>query len=362
MVANFHRRTCVPSAECSFCRTASELVTRSPFGRHDRSASSSASAQLDLRRGVQATSRISGVAMSGAPPEPQDWRSRLRALMTDVFVVEDPDYVRDEASSDASSTTLPSSSNASGSAFAWGGDGGEEEEALRLPTGIAAAERLAAQRGPDAGFEKIQQPALRDDQIRDARKDPAAVLAVFVIIAFQAVGSLIGLTRDVLPQELQGAAVMEEPMARADEPRDLGGVKMPADVEVSRAEARTLAANTRHRGLHAAARTARRMADPQCCAPADGGPPEGDEALLLSAWRLVRAVAPPLVTGASGTDGDDDPAGALFNALFIRLPFLAGVAAIAANVALGGGVSLVGLVEWPPNAATPDDWLKLAGR
>ena len=56
----------------------------------------------------------------------------------------------------------------------------------------------------------LRQPALRDDQIEDARKSPAVVLAVLLIIVFQATGSLIGLSREVLPEELLGAASMEE--------------------------------------------------------------------------------------------------------------------------------------------------------
>ena len=41
-----------------------------------------------------------------------------------------------------------------------------------------------------------------------------------------------------------------------------------------------------------------------------------------------------------GVDGDGDPEAALFNMLCIRVPFLAGCAALGANVVLGGGVAV----------------------
>ena len=46
--------------------------------------------------------------------------------------------------------------------------------------------------------------------MEEARKDPVAVLAVLLIISWQLIGSLIGITRDVLPEEYQRAAVMDE--------------------------------------------------------------------------------------------------------------------------------------------------------
>ena len=53
--------------------------------------------------------------------------------------------------------------------------------------------------------------------MREARKDPLAVFAVLLIITWQLIGSLIGsligLTRDVLPEEYQRPAVMDEPPA-----------------------------------------------------------------------------------------------------------------------------------------------------
>ena len=89
-------------------------------------------------------------------------------------------------------------------AFAWGG--AEGDEALRLPSGVAAAERLAASRPPGRPARPLQPPA----EVEEARKDPVAVLAVLLIISWQLIGSLIGLTRDVLPEEYQRAAVMDE--------------------------------------------------------------------------------------------------------------------------------------------------------
>ena len=75
-----------------------------------------------------------------------------------------------------------------------------------------------------------------------------------------------------------------------------------------------------------------------------GGGGEREAAALLGAWRAVRARAPPLLTGAAadGDDGDEDPGAALLNMLAIRLPFLAGVAALGAQALLaqaaaGGG-------------------------
>ena len=89
-------------------------------------------------------------------------------------------------------------------AFAWGG--AEGDEALRLPSGVAAAERLAASRPPGRPARPLQPPA----EVEEARKDPVAVLAVLLIISWQLIGSLIGITRDVLPEEYQRAAVMDE--------------------------------------------------------------------------------------------------------------------------------------------------------
>ena len=82
---------------------------------------------------------------------------------------------------------------------------------------MAAAKRLAVSRVADEldGAPALRQPALRDDQIEDARQSPLAVLAVFVIIVFQATGSLIGLSRELLPEELLGAAPIEESAAPA---------------------------------------------------------------------------------------------------------------------------------------------------
>ena len=81
---------------------------------------------------------------------------------------------------------------------------------------------------------------------------------------------------------------------------------------------------------------------------------------LLGAWRVVRAVAPRLLTNAAGNDGDDNPAGALINTFFIRLPVLAFAAAFAVNVLLGGGIRVAD-VDWPPQsppAATGVDSLQ----
>jgi uncharacterized membrane protein YdjX (TVP38/TMEM64 family) len=96
----------------------------------------------------------------------------------------------------------------------------------------------------------------------------------------------------------------------------------------------------------ARAREARRRvpSDPRCSADPEQG--EGEGAALRALWRSARARLPPLLTGAAGSDGDDDPAGALFNMFFIRLPFLLACAALVANVLLGGGVKFGGLV-WP---------------
>ena len=99
-------------------------------------------------------------------------------------------------------------------AFAWGG--AEGDEALRLPSGVAAAERLAASRPPGRPARPLQPPA----EVEEARKDPVAVLAVLLIISWQLIGSLIGLTRDVLPEEYQRAAVMDEAPALE---RGIGG-------------------------------------------------------------------------------------------------------------------------------------------
>ena len=78
--------------------------------------------------------------------------------------------------------------------------------------------------------------------------------------------------------------------------------------------------------------------------------PSAEATLLLEAWRAVRDRAPSLLTGAGPTDGEADPAAALFNTFLIRLPFLAVLGALVANLLLGGGVAIGG-VEWPPPPA-----------
>ena len=85
-------------------------------------------------------------------------------------------------------------------------------------------------------------------------------------------------------------------------------------------------------------------AGPRCCADPQG---DADGAALLQAiWRAARARLPPLITGAGVNDGNDNPAGALFNMVLIRLPFLLACAALIANVLLGVGV-VVGSFVWP---------------
>ena len=147
--------------------------------------------------------------------------SKLLSVLADVFVVEDRDFVRED------SINLPPSSGAkaAGSSkqpFSWG-DGAEGDEALRLPTGVAAAERLGKEslKGEALrGKSKLSAP-LRDDQIKDAKKDPIALVAVALIIVFQVTGSLIGLTREFLPDDLKGAAVVDEELSqRRDEVRE----------------------------------------------------------------------------------------------------------------------------------------------
>ena len=190
-----------------------------------------------------------------------DWKERAKDLLTSLFVFEDSDFVRDDALSmrpakesggqvlkggddreeekddeiqkqaDASRSEVDSDPRGSDGArtFAWGGgDDDGTESALRLPKGVAAAERLGAR----AKLEKIEQPP---PEVRDAKADPVAVLAVLTIILFQLVGSLIGLTRDVgwlVPSEMQGAAVMdaEPPLVAgpaASHPR--GALTEPSD-------------------------------------------------------------------------------------------------------------------------------------
>lgn len=89
---------------------------------------------------------------------------------------------------------------------------------------------------------------------------------------------------------------------------------------------------------------------------------DGDDEILLL-WRLVRATTPAVVTGAGPGDGDDDPGGALFNMIFIRVPVLLCFAALLVNVLLGGGVSFA-QIDWPPQTAIPtaaDALLRLRG-
>ncbi|KAJ1459362.1 snare associated Golgi protein-domain-containing protein [Pelagophyceae sp. CCMP2097] len=65
-------------------------------------------------------------------------------------------------------------------------------------------------------------------------------------------------------------------------------------------------------------------------------PPDPDDEgdLLVAAWQFSKRNLPRLITGASRDDGDDEPAGAFYNMLLIRVPFLAGAALVAGNVLL----------------------------
>lgn len=95
-------------------------------------------------------------------------------------------------------------------------------------------------------------------------------------------------------------------------------------------------------------RSTRRRVDchPRCCADRREEGNNDSAALLQAVWRAARMRLPPLITGASGNDGDNDPAAALFNMVFIRVPFLLACAALVANVLLGGGV-VIGSFVWP---------------
>ena len=173
---------------------------RGGFSHH----SSARGVLLQLRRAwlsaAEAPEEAPEEAKARGPPAELGLRERLSALLTSIFVVQDTDFVRADVQEPPSARA-----NESRPVFEWGGSDGDE--ALRLPRGVAAAERLAV--GRDSSV-PTPPPPLRDDQIRDAKKEPVAVAAVLVIIVFQLVGSLIGLTREVLPMEYQGAAVMEE--------------------------------------------------------------------------------------------------------------------------------------------------------
>ena len=63
---------------------------------------------------------------------------------------------------------------------------------------------------------------------------------------------------------------------------------------------------------------------------------------MLGVWRASKRTLPSFITGVGpgSADGDANPGGALFNMLFIRLPFLSGCAVLALNVLLGGGLTL----------------------
>lgn len=180
--------------------------------------------------------------------------SKLFSLLSDLFVVEDRDFVREESlnskagrngesASPCPASPSPASSRSIGAGasktpFAWGA-GAEGDEALRLPKGVPAAERLGeeslqgeATRGKSGKPPAPYSPPLRDDQIKDAKKDPIVLFAVALIIVFQATGSLIGLTRELLPDELQGAAVMDEDSSRArGEVRDAPSFSRPQGCE-----------------------------------------------------------------------------------------------------------------------------------
>lgn len=85
---------------------------------------------------------------------------------------------------------------------------------------------------------------------------------------------------------------------------------------------------------------------PRCCADPREDVDNDSAALLQAVWRAARTRLPPLITGAGVNDGDDDPAGALFNMVLIRVPFLLACAAFFANFLLGGGV-VIGSFVWP---------------
>lgn len=107
------------------------------------------------------------------------------------------------------------------------------------------------------------------------------------------------------------------------------------------------------RSQPAAPRQPRRAAAPCMQGEPDNGGAEESAASLARLWRLTRAAAPAILTGSGAADdGDEDPAAALFNMIFIRGPFLAGSAALLLNVLLGGGVAIgdpaAGGLLWPP--------------
>ena len=175
----------------------------------------SAALSFGLRQVIVKARRAAPPRMAAEPPPPEGptelpltrWRARLEAFLADVLVVEATDSIRQDSGDKALATAK--AVNAS-RVFSWGGTDGDDT--LRLPKGVAAAERLGVNRVSEELdlSPALRQPALRDDQIEDARKSPAVVLAVLLIIVFQATGSLIGLSREVLPEELLGAASMEE--------------------------------------------------------------------------------------------------------------------------------------------------------
>jgi hypothetical protein len=150
-------------------------------------------------------------------PKQYGWLSKVNQFLTSVFVVDDADWVREDSidlpaarsppSEEAASEGLPTQT------FSWGSADGDD--ALRLPQGVAAAERLLRERQPGSVF-NVSQPALREEQVVDAKKSPAIIFAVFLTVIFQTTGSLIGLSREVLPGAYLSEATVDADVSRTE--------------------------------------------------------------------------------------------------------------------------------------------------
>ena len=131
--------------------------------------------------------------------------------------------------------------------------------------------------------------------------------------------------------------------------RQRAGESVADDDEAIELTASLVACSSRYYcGLRPA--PAERAGAARCCAEEEADAP------TLRLWRQLRDSLPPLITGASGVDGDGDPEAALFNMLCIRVPFLAGCAALGANVVLGGGVAVGDTVPAEPVVGAAALW------
>lgn len=168
--------------------------------------------QLRPAAALARRSRRSVLSSSAPPPndDPEKRRSALETLADaswDLFVMpgEHANSRYDRFGREPSSEPRASANTTAAAAFDWG-RGGVEDEALRLPTGVAAAERLAASGQPTAADRERR----RQDQLQ-SQLLPLAVLAIPLAAGVIEVGVAGVRALSVPPATEQHAAAVGRP-------------------------------------------------------------------------------------------------------------------------------------------------------